>query len=114
MGIGLEQLADGSVSDRNFQALAQLVLDTGGKSLGIRFGTGSATWSASQVSGAVTVTHGLGASPALVIVQQINTTAITYGNITTSSTTFSVTGNYTDHASGNLTGTFGFWWLVIG
>jgi hypothetical protein len=38
--ISLEQLADGSVSDRNFQKLMSLVIDTGGQSVGIiRFGT---------------------------------------------------------------------------
>lgn len=34
----------------------------------LRKGTGSATWTAAQVSGAVTVSHGLGRTPTLVLV----------------------------------------------
>jgi hypothetical protein len=55
--ISLEQLADGSVSDRNFQKLMSLVPDTGGQSAGIRFGTVAANGAIIRGQG-FTVTKG--------------------------------------------------------
>jgi hypothetical protein len=58
MTIALEQLADGSASDRNFQTLARLVVDTGGRSTGIRWGRVAADGSVLGGSGGFTVTKG--------------------------------------------------------
>jgi hypothetical protein len=67
MSINLQDLADNSVSDRNFRKLAQLVIDTGGKDIGIRWGSGTWTWPGGQAaSSATVVTHGLGRTPVLV------------------------------------------------
>lgn len=63
MTVSLEQLADGSVADRNFQALARVVLDTGGITAGVRFGTVTFTFTSSNVSATETVDHGLGVVP---------------------------------------------------
>jgi hypothetical protein len=68
MTIALEQLADGSIADRNFQTLARLVLDTGGITAGVRFGTVTFTWTAAAASATMTVAHGLGRTPIAVFV----------------------------------------------
>lgn len=67
MTISLENLGDGSVADRNFLKLAQLVVDAGGRSIGIRFGSDSLTWPAAGTSSNTkTITHGLGRTPIVV------------------------------------------------
>jgi hypothetical protein len=65
--IGLEHLADGSISDRNFQKLRILVPDTGGRSVDIRFGVASVTFTASTISATNTFAHGLGRTPYVVL-----------------------------------------------
>jgi hypothetical protein len=66
--IALEQLADGSISDRNFQTLARLVLDTGGLSAGVRFGTGTLTWpGGSPFTNTLPLAHGLGRIPTIAV-----------------------------------------------
>src|SRR4051812_22826886 len=64
--INLENLLDGSIADRNFQALARLVLDTGGRSIGIRFGAATITWPGGSPFATVAVTHGLSRTPVVV------------------------------------------------
>lgn len=66
--INLEPLGDGTITDRNFQTLRRLVLDTGGISARIRFGTIEFEFTASAESTPVTQPHGLGKAPILVIV----------------------------------------------
>jgi hypothetical protein len=65
--INLEQLGDNSVTDRNFQALQAFVPDTGGQSINVRFGTVTLSWSAATVATNVTVPHGLGRLPVVVL-----------------------------------------------
>lgn len=66
--ISLETLRDNTPSARNFDKLAQLVLDTGGQSAGIRFGTGTCTFGGgSRMTSATTVSHGLGRTPAAIL-----------------------------------------------
>lgn len=101
--IGLEQIADGSVTDRNFQKLMSLVIDTGGQSVGLRFGVASVTHTAS-VQGVQTVTHGLGRTPGAVLctvnagadgtaytASAFNLAATTFGIVTTRAPAFSAT-----------------------
>lgn len=72
--IALEQLADGSVSGRNFQRLMSLVVDTGGVSLGLRVGGPvNVTWPGGVVSSnGLVVPHGLGGVPSFVVASLIN------------------------------------------
>lgn len=115
--ISLENLGDGSVSDRNFQKLMSLVLDTGGQSAGIRFGTDTLTWaSGQQFSAAKTVTHGLGRTPLVVLALGNGTggpNLTTIQAFTIGATTFQVQGGFvTGTASGVVTLNIG--WAVIG
>lgn len=113
MGIGLEQLADGSTSDRNFQKLQALVPDTGGVSLGVRVGGGTATWTASNVSADVTVTHGLGRTPVFADAKlRGGSTSIEFEIVSTTATTMVVRGYTTGGASITFSNAFG--WVAIG
>lgn len=113
--INLEPLADDTVTDRNFQLLQRLVLDTGGKSVSIRFGASTMAWAASTDSGSKTITHGLGKTPVFVAVFNADTTG-SYAGIaafTTSgvgATTFDTYGR----TPSAITGTKAIYWLVIG
>lgn len=70
----LEQLFDNSPSARNFQKLAQIVPDTGGRSVGYRFGQVTCTWpGGNQQTNAPTVMHGLGRTPVDVQLTVIST-----------------------------------------
>lgn len=82
-----------------------------GTSPGVRFGTSTATFSGSPISGTAVVTHGLGKTPACVLTTAINT-VILYEITASGATTFSVAGYNTTGAA--LTGTFSFYWLAIG
>lgn len=109
--IALEHLADGSVSDRNFQALMRLVLDTGGQSVGARFGSNAVTFTASATSNTVGVTHGLGRLPVACFVSVGTANNLRVGWSSLSSTGFNVTGH---SAIGAVSGDLTFSWLVIG
>lgn len=67
MTISLEQLADGSVSDRNFQKLMRLVLDTGGISASVRWGLTTFTFAAATNSSGINQPHSLGRTPVIVV-----------------------------------------------
>lgn len=112
MGISLEQLADGSTSDRNFQKLQVLVLDTGGASLGLRMGTGSVTFTAANTSAVKVVSHGLGRTPAVVLTTPNANTGFVFSVTARASTTFSVQGFTT--GGGSVTTTVNFDWVAIG
>lgn len=113
MGIALERLEDNSVTDRNFLTLAEIVVDTGGQSVGVRFGANSATWSASPTSATKTIAHGLGRTPGAVFVSATGTGFLLYSEASASnSTNIFISG--TDTRNTSLTGTFAFYWLVIG
>lgn len=111
MTISLDPLGDGSVSDRNFQKLMSLVLDTGGRSVGIRFGTATATWTASATSATVTIPHGLGKIPGFVTYGSKNT-PFEYATASVDATNISTVGYQT--AGTVVTGTLTFYWVVLG
>lgn len=111
--INLEHLADGSVSDRNFQALMNLVLDTGGKSIGLRFGTKSFLWPGGTAQQTFTIDHGLGRAPQVVLaVNSNNNTAAMPRTYTYTATQFEL--NLI--APANVAATTGdtFHWVAIG
>lgn len=66
--IQLELLGDGTVTDRNFQTLRALVLDTGGITAGVRFGVHTFSFVGGVVVGPDTIAHGLGRTPVAVFV----------------------------------------------
>lgn len=110
MTIALEQLATGDVVDRNFQALAELVIDTGGRSVGVRWGSGNATF-ASSITAPVTITHGLGHAPVFVVAITTNG-SIGYVVGAKGATTVALTAYVTFNTA--VTGTFSFDWLAVG
>ena len=112
--IPLEQLRDGTVTDRNFQKLMSLVMDTGGQSVGIRFGSDSVTWNgASPTSPATTVTHGLGSKPVCVLLTSTGSTNAVYSTATPTTTSMDITATTRDGSTpANGTQRF-FYWAVI-
>lgn len=109
--IKLEHLADGSVTDRNFVKLAGLVLDTGGQSVGLRFGTFSGTTSATGEL-TTTVAHGLARTPGAVLLTSNSSsgTQITARAINLTATTFDV---YVVRSAAAAVAVGGYW-AVIG
>jgi hypothetical protein len=107
--ISLEHLADGSLADRNFLTLTKLVLDTGGKSIGVRFGTSSATWTASAQSANKAIAHGLGHAPVAVMMTGYNN--LIWANVSRDATNIVIAGI---SPGGAITGTFNVDWLAIG
>lgn len=108
----------GAVS-RNFDKLKRLVVDTGGRSIGIRFGTGTWTWPAgSAKSGVTVVSHGLGRTPIVVFVcgATLNgsneTSAGEAGSYT--STQFSTQASLAQGLAPGAGAANTFAWLVIG
>lgn len=115
MTIRLEQLADGSITDRNFQQLMSLVIDTGGESIGVRFGQKAFTWPGGTGLQTFTITHGLGRAP--IVVLAINGNNNTRGmprTYTYGATTF-VLDIITSDASVPGAGTADtYYWLAVG
>jgi hypothetical protein len=109
MSIPLQDLADNTVADRNFRRLAQLVIDTGGRDVGVRFGVASTTFTASTLSTPTTVTHGLGRTPVVAFAGTENV-GFTYSVTARTSTTITVQG----FTSGAVSQTNSFDWFVIG
>jgi hypothetical protein len=112
--ISLEQLVDGSASDRNFQKLMSLVLDTGGRSVGIRFGTGSVSFTASAASTEYTVAHGLGRTPVTAYATFRHATGTTLVFTAYVSTLTSTTIGVSAAVSSAVTGSLSVDWLVFG
>lgn len=112
MTIVLEHLADGSISDRNFQTLMKLVPDTGGQSVGIRFGVATCAWTASAYSAALVVSHGLGKTPVNIQLTPHSNPDMTFGPTARSATTFTVQGYFAPGIA--ITGSFPVDWVAIG
>lgn len=112
--ISLEQLRDGSTTDRNFQKLMSLVLDTGGLNLGLRFGTSTLAFTASTDSANRTVTHGLGRTPVIVLACASGAPNFTdipaFNAFTLTSTTFGINGRKPGSSTVNIS----FYWAAIG
>jgi hypothetical protein len=113
--INLEQLADGSISDRNFQKLMSLVPDSGGQTVGFRFGETSVTYpGASQSATLKTVAHGLGRIPVVVFTQAFNTTVHLAEPHSKDATNIQITTATRDESSPAGGTTAAVFWLVIG
>lgn len=112
----LEHVADGDWNGvgRNFQKLMSLLPDTGGRSVGIRFGSDAVTWAGgSRTTAANPITHGLGRTPVAVLLTS-STSNMEMSASALGATTFSATGNTMDGTS-PVNGTARtFYWLVVG
>jgi hypothetical protein len=74
MTLPLEHVQDGdwAALNRVIDKLRSLVPDTGGSSVGIRWGIGTVTWPGGQsLSAANTIAHGLGTDPAAIAITPI-------------------------------------------
>jgi hypothetical protein len=120
MTVSLERIApeDWPAVERMRQALQSLVIDTGldpttkqPRSVSIRFGTGTAVFTASQASATVTIPHGLATTPVFAIASTRNN-LIGYAVTGRSATTISVIGFVTVNTV--TTNTLTFDWAVIG
>lgn len=113
--VPLEHLHEGDWAGLNrvVDTLRSLVLDTGGRSLGVRIGTGSATWAATGVSsGTATIAHGLGRTPVYAKAGSQNALR-EYAVTSRDATNIVVTGYRTDNVAPGV-GTTNFDWVVIG
>ena len=113
MTISLEHIVpeDWRAVERMRVALQSLVIDAGGQSLGLRIGTGSATWTAAVNSASVTVPHGLGKTPTIAgaFTRDLG---IAYAVTARDATNITVRGFAT--AGTPTSGTATFDWAVIG
>ena len=103
-----------SRSQFNFDKLAQLFPDFGGRTPVIRFGSGTVTYTASSTSATTTINHGCGRTPVAILLtgkQPVNFYTIFHeiaGPAT--ATQFFVRGR---SESGAVTGDQAFYWLAI-
>lgn len=113
--LALERLLDGSITARNFQKLQQLVIDTGGQSVGMRFGTTSVTWpGGAQATNVPAVDHGLGRTPVVALLTPLNSTNLVLSVMSVTATQITVQGATRDESSPVLGTTRTVHWLVIG
>lgn len=113
--ISLEKLLDNSVAARNFLKLARLVLDTGGKSIGIRFGTGSIAFAASTDSTQpCIVLHGLGKAPQVIFATNKGASGYTKIAAFTTDIVTSTSFQVFARIPSATTGTLDFYWIAIG
>jgi hypothetical protein len=103
---------DTDAVQRNFDSLAtQGGVATGGRTVEVRFGGGTATFTASNSSATVVVPHGLGRTPSSVIVCSSAGFGIFYQSFTWTTTTFTAQGAY---PFGPLSGAYTFSWIAFG
>ena len=111
-----EYVADGDwdAVQRNFEKLRAFVPDTGGKSVGLRFGVATVTWpGGSQQSDSINVTHGLGKTPTVVFTQ--SDTVIAHARpASIGATQFAVQMRTVDGSSPLATRTDFVYWIAIG
>lgn len=97
-------------------SLERLLIDTGrSEAIGIRFGTGTVTFTASRVSASTAVTHGLGRTPVVVFVMDATdhtSHVVAFSAFSYTSTQFTTRGDFTDGTA--ATGGSAFVWVAIG
>ena len=100
---------------RNFEKLAGVLVDTGGRLVRVRFGTDTLSFSASATSATKTVTHGLGTTPvAAMAICNVSSDYIVLGTIDGSlnDETFQLAGR--TNGGGSITATPRFYWVALG
>jgi hypothetical protein len=97
----------------NWEEILRRLIDTGGQSIGVRFGVGADSWpGGSDTTSGVAVAHGLGKTPVVVFTQSTTITAHARPTALTS-TTFN--GNLrTIDGTAPGAGAASFYWLAIG
>lgn len=98
---------------QKFDALARAMAGFGGKSVEIRYGTATLTFTASTDSAAVSVTHGLGRLPVSVVAMSFGSSFGRVANCNWASptaTTFLFAGEVKTAFTGTVTVT----WIAIG
>jgi hypothetical protein len=118
MTLPLEHVQDGdwAALNRVVDMLRSLVLDTGGRSLGIRVGTATVTFAGASPNGQQTVTHGLGKTPvgfSAILTGADDVIPIIQGGTMTSTTFVLVASSKTgvNIAAGQQRT---FYWIVLG
>jgi hypothetical protein len=116
--ISLEHIApeDWAAVERVRQVLQSLVPDTGGRSIGVRFGVSTLTWPGGVAGSSIgTVTHGLGRTPVCVLA------TVNAGGVagpawtgTPGATTFPLAARTADGSSPGAGTTTSVSWVVIG
>lgn len=106
---------DPEACQRNFDQLDTTSLDTGGKQLGIRFGTGTVHFTAGIQSSAVaTIAHGFGHTPAAITVTGLVSLAPAAWTFHTQAWTATSFGVWARQDSAPGTGDVSFSWIAIG
>jgi hypothetical protein len=113
MTIALDHVQEGDwdALNRVVDTLRVLVPDAGTRSVGIRFGTSTVTFTAATTSATTAVSHGLGATPVVVFMQEQDTFT-RYKASAVGASTFTAQGYNT--ANVLTTATLTFYWVVIG
>lgn len=100
---------------RNFDKLVATLIDTGGQSVGIRFGTDTLSFSAAAASATKTITHGLGKTPVAVFaMSDLSTEYIVINSIAASFTDTQFQVKAQTASGSSITQTPRFYWLAIG
>lgn len=95
--------------------IASSLIDTGGRSIGIRFGSGTVTFpGGAQTSTVMNVSHGLGKTPVCVLLTSQSATVMFEAVAPLSATQIGVEAATRDLSSPVLGTTRSFYWVVIG
>lgn len=115
MTVALPHFEDDDARRANFEALLRRLIDTGGLSVGMRFGTKDATFSAASNTGNVTVTHGLAKTPAYLNVFPTFGTVSVVPNYISGSRNATTFQFRLDTRNGSaISATLSCFWIVIG
>src|SRR4051812_14654890 len=119
VNIDLEHIhTDDGALARNFDKLRALVPDTGGHSIGIRFGTQTLTWAGGTTrTGSPVISHGLGKAPVVVFPSCSSPSGTWFPVLvvdTFTATSFTTRGVTSDGSSPGAGTTTTAYWLAIG
>lgn len=108
----LKERFDGT--QRNFEVIAKSMVETGGRSIGVRFGSTTVVFAAAPEA-TKAVSHGLGKTPvAAFAFPVLATTQTLFCSARTGASATSITFQFNTDNAVNFTGTVTFYWLVLG
>lgn len=108
-------LHDGENTQAIFDLIAKSAIDTGGRSIKLRFGTSSVTFTASPTSAQVTIAHGMGSTPTLAAGfarTPTNARVTVQESAAASATNIFLTGFISDAVASSVTQSI--YWIAIG